>query len=290
MPSYGYDTGDAFGQDQEQRQRFSDFSGPARHGRQKMKDLSYLELKNTYESLAEENKSLKARIVELESALHLIHPSHLVHHTDQAPDPCAPGQRRDNSVDGEDTPVNHYSPIGAKVALFMSLFNGRSDVYAQKWRSKKGKSGYSPVCRNEWQPGVCNRPRVKCYKCPHKSHVPFSETVVESHLRGNLIAGIYPLLPGDTCRFLAMDFDKEGWAKDIAVVRETCARFDIPVVIERSQSGNGGHLWFFFKRRYPAALARKFGTTLLTHAMGQRHEISFSSYDRLFPNQDTINR
>ena len=136
--------------------------------------------------------------------------------------------------------------------------------------------------------GVCDKPRVKCTNCPHKSHIPFSETVVESHLRGNLIAGIYPLLPGDTCRFLAMDFDKKGWKKDIAVIRETCTRFDIPLAIERSQSGNGGHAWFFFKRRYPAALARKFGTALLTNAMGKRHEISFSSYDRLFPNQDTM--
>ena len=170
----------------------------------------------------------------------------------------------------------------------MSLFNGRSDVYAEKWCSKNGKSGYSPVCRNEWRSGVCDKPRMKCTNCPYKSHVPFSETVVESHLRGNLIAGIYPLLPGDTCRFLAMDFDKEGWAKDIAVIRETCAQFDIPLAIERSQSGNGGHAWFFFKKPSPATLVRKFGTALLTHAMEKRHEISFSSYDRLFPNQDTI--
>jgi superfamily II DNA or RNA helicase len=253
-----------------------------------MKDQSYLELKYKFESLAEENKSLKARILELESALRLTHLSHIVPHPDPTPDPCAPGASMDISVGGADKPVNNYSPISEKVALFMSLFSGRSDVYAQKWLSKKGKSGYSPVCRNEWQQGVCNRPRVKCYNCPHKSHVPFSETVVESHLRGNLIAGVYPLLPGDTCRFLAMDFDKEGWAKDIAVIRETCARFDIPLATERSQSGNGGHVWFFFKRRYPAALARKFGTALLTHAMGKRHEISFSSYDRLFPNQDAM--
>ncbi len=253
-----------------------------------MKDVSFKELKDEYAVLAEENKSLKARIEELESALRLTHLSHVVPHPDPTPDPCIPSASVDISVDGADKPVSHYSPISDKIELFMSLFKGRSDVYAQKWYSKKGTSGYSPVCRNEWQQGICNRPRVKCYNCPHKSHVPFSETVVEYHLRGNLIAGVYPLLPGDACRFLAMDFDKDGWTKDIAVVRTTCARFDIPVAIERSQSGNGGHAWFFFRRRYPAALARKFGTALLTHAMGQRHEISFSSYDRLFPNQDTM--
>ena len=253
-----------------------------------MKEFSYLELKNKFQALSEENKSLKARIEELESALSLTHPSHLAPHSDPIPDPCAPSVSMDISVDGAVKPVNHYSPISEKVALFMSLFRGRSDVYAQKWCSKKGKSGYSPVCQNEWRPGVCDRPRVKCFICPHKSHAPYTETVVESHLRGNLIAGVYPLLPGDTCRFLAMDFDRGGWAKDIAVIRETCARFDIPLAIERSQSGNGGHTWFFFKRQYPAALARKFGTALITHAMGNRHEISFSSYDRLFPNQDIM--
>ena len=253
-----------------------------------MKDLLFQELKDKYAVLAGENKSLKARILELESTLRSTHPSHIVPHPDPTPDPCAPSESMDIFVGGADKPVNHYSPISEKVALFMSLFSGRSDVYAQKWISKKGTSGYSPVCRNEWQQDICNRPRVKCYNCPHKSHVPFSETVVECHLRGNLTAGVYPLLPGDTCRFLVLDFDKEGWKKDIVVIRETCARFDVPLAIERSQSGNGGHVWFFFKRQYSAAQARKFGTTLLTHAMGQRHEISFSSYDRLFPSQDTL--
>ncbi len=248
-----------------------------------MKDLPYPELKDKFQALVEENKSLKARIAELESALRSTQS-----HPDPTPDLCTPGPSRDILADGADKHVNHYSPISEKIALFMSLFNGRSDVYARKWCSKKGKSGYSPVCRNEWRPGVCDRPRMKCYKCPHKAHVPFSQTVVEFHLRGNLIAGIYPLLPGDTCHFLAMDFDEEGWEKDIAVIQRTCARFDIPVAVERSQSGNGGHVWFFFKQQHPAALARRFGTALLTHAMGKRHEIAFSSYDRLFPNQDTM--
>lgn len=272
----------------EPQARRSAYPNPIRHGWAKMKDLSFQKLKDKYAVLAEENKSLKARIVELESTLGLTHPAHIPPNPETTSDPCAPSASIDISGDGANKPVNHYSPISDKVALFTSLFSGRSDVYAKKWISKKGKSGYSPVCWNEWQQGICNRPRVKCSKCPNKSHVPFSETVVESHLRGNLIAGVYPLLPGDTCRFLAIDFDKKGWAKDIVVVRETCSKFDIPVAIERSQSGNGGHAWFFFKRQYSASQARKFGTTLLTHAMGQRHEISFSSYDRLFPNQDTM--
>ncbi len=105
-----------------------------------------------------------------------------------------------------------------------------------------------------------------------------------------MIVGIYPLNTDETCHFLAIDFDKQVWQQDISVIRNTCARFDIPIAVERSQSGNGCHAWFFFKHRIRATVARKFGTALLTHAMAQRHEISFSSYDRLFPNQDTMPR
>jgi len=107
-------------------------------------------------------------------------------------------------------------------------------------------------------------------------------------LRGKAVFGIYPLLPDETCCFLAMDFDDEGWQKDVRVLRDICTEKDIPFAVERSQSGNGGHVWFFFKDQISAATARKFGTLLLTHAMSKRHEIKFSSYDRLFPNQDTL--
>ena len=92
----------------------------------------------------------------------------------------------------------------------------------------------------------------------------------------------------ETCHFLAIDFDKEGWKKDISVIRDTCSQFEIPVAIERSQSGNGCHAWFFFDQKVSTVSARKFGTSLLTHSMDKRHEISFNSYDRLFPNQDTM--
>ncbi|MDD4402423.1 MAG: DEAD/DEAH box helicase family protein [Desulfitobacteriaceae bacterium] len=85
-----------------------------------------------------------------------------------------------------------------------------------------------------------------------------------------------------------MDFDDEGWQKDVRALRDICIVKDIPFAVERSQSGNGGHVWFFFKDQISAATARKFGTLLLTHAMSERHEIRFSSYDRLFPNQDTL--
>ena len=185
--------------------------------------------------------------------------------------------------------VNNRSDSISKVRLFMSLFKGRDDVYAKKWENKKkATSGYSPVCLNQWQVGLCNKPKASCAKCPNQLYDALDEQVIEDHLRGSIVAGIYPMLPDETCHFLAMDFDEAGWQDDITTVGEVCTEFDIPVAVERSQSGNGGHLWFFFKNRLPASLARKFGAALLSFSMNRRHEINFKSYDRLFPSQDTI--
>jgi hypothetical protein len=114
------------------------------------------------------------------------------------------------------------------------------------------------------------------------------ENAIEDHLRGNTVVGIYPMLPDETCCFLAMDFDEADWQKDVSAVRDVCNEFEIPLAIERSRSGVGGHAWFFFEHPISAVLARKFGTALLTCTMDRRHEIKFKSYDRLFPSQDTM--
>ncbi|MCW0483833.1 TOTE conflict system archaeo-eukaryotic primase domain-containing protein [Gaoshiqia sediminis] len=187
--------------------------------------------------------------------------------------------------------INKGSGSSEKIQLFMSLFRGRDDVYARRWENKaKGIAGYSPACGNEWKPGICQKPKIKCSACKHKDFLPLSEMAVDAHLRGrnNLVAGIYPLLSNETCWFLAIDFDDEGWQKDVTTLSEVCSLFEIPVGIERSRSGNGAHAWFFFEYPVPASLARKFGSALLTHAMSQRHEITFKSYDRFFPNQDNM--
>ena len=184
--------------------------------------------------------------------------------------------------------INQSSPTVDKIQLFMSLFRGRNDVYAQRWQNKSDQSGYSPVCDNLWIPGLCYKPKIKCARCQNKKYAPLTESVIDNHLRGTTVVGIYPMSQGETCFFLAIDFDKEGWKEDISEVTMTCTQFDIPYTVERSRSGNGGHLWFFFTDEIPAPLARQFGTLLLTYSMDKRHEISFKSYDRLFPNQDTM--
>ncbi len=137
---------------------------------------------------------------------------------------------------------------------------------------------------------MCVKPKGKCADCAHKELDKLDEKVIDAHLRGidNFIAGIYPLLSDETCCFLAIDFDDEEWQKDISVLRETCFEFKIPLAVERSRSGKGAHAWFFFENPISAVLARKFGSALLTYSMSKRHEITFRSYDRFFPNQDTM--
>ncbi|MEJ2110481.1 MAG: DEAD/DEAH box helicase family protein [Acidobacteriota bacterium] len=188
-----------------------------------------------------------------------------------------------------DSILSNSSDASEKIGLFMSLFRGRDDVYAKRWENrKKGTSGYSPVCLNEWIVGVCVKPKSPCSRCAHKSYAILNEAVIENHLRGNIVAGIYPLFPDETCCFLAIDFDEADWQKDINTLRRVCAEYAIPYAVEQSRSGNGGHVWFFFENRISAALARKLGTALLTDSMNRRHEIRFKSYDRLFPSQDTL--
>jgi superfamily II DNA or RNA helicase len=187
--------------------------------------------------------------------------------------------------------ITRASDAVSKIELFMSRFKGRDDVFASRWENQsKNTSGYSPVCLNQWKAGLCGKPKMSCRKCANKSYAALNKHVIEAHLRGNMVVGIYPLLPDETCCFLAMDFDDADWPSDIATVRELCNELDIPIAVERSRSGNGGHIWFFFENRISAVLARKFGTALVTHSMTRRHEIRFKSYDRLFPSQDTIPR
>lgn len=176
-----------------------------------------------------------------------------------------------------------------KVALFRSLFRGRTDVFPKLWMNpKKATKGYAPACFNEWVPNLCGKPQVKCGECPNQAFIPVDDLVILNHLQGRHTLGVYPMLSDESCWFLAMDFDKDGWMEDVAAIAETCRREDIPISIERSRSGNDGHVWFFFESPISAAQARKMGCFLITETMSRRHQLSLGSYDRLFPNQDTM--
>ena len=202
--------------------------------------------------------------------------------------------------------VSRQSSPQEKIALYKSLFIGRNDVFALRWfNSKSQKSGYSPVCANKWQSGKCDLKKYSCATCPFKENVALNDSYIFNHLAGKDencrdVIGLYPLMPGNLCRFLSFDFDNhktneeksssqiENWKADILAVKTVCSSLEIPCYIEISRSGNGAHLWIFFSENISARLARNFGTAILKLTMQNRHSISFESFDRIFPNQDEI--
>ena len=178
-----------------------------------------------------------------------------------------------------------------KVTLFRSLFRGRPDVFPTRFVSRKtGKAGYAPSCANKFVRGVCDLPKVRCGECTNQAFHSAGDQAVLKHLQGHHVMGVYPLLEDETCWFLAADFDKASWPADVTAFADTCRSMNVPVYLERSRSGNGAHAWIFFSDPVPATVARKMGCHLITQTMTRHHELSMESYDRLFPNQDTMPR
>ncbi len=176
-----------------------------------------------------------------------------------------------------------------KVALFLDLFGARRSVFPRRWENAKtGKSGYAPACDNEWRPGVCRKPQIKCTECSHQKFPPLDDRAVEAHLRGIHTLGVYAINQDNSCRFLAADFDGDGWTDNIAAYREAGARAGVAIALERSRSGRGGHAWIFFSEPVPASLARKLGVILLAKASALRPTLGFDTFDRFFPNQDVV--
>ena len=192
------------------------------------------------------------------------------------------------------TAVHNRSTPAEKISLFRSLFRGREDVFARRWYSTKTeKAGYAPVCANEWKPGVCIKPKGTCSKCEHRELVPLNDQVIFSHLSGRDVygrdvVGLYPILPDDTCCFLAIDFDDGSWQENVNAIRNVCNEWEIPCAVERSRSGEGAHLWIFFSEPLPCSTARKLGSALLTAAMEHEGTLKLDAYDRMFPCQDTL--
>ena len=140
------------------------------------------------------------------------------------------------------TGLTHQAAPFEKIALFRALFRGRTDVYPVRWENQKtDRAGYSPACANEWVRGVCGKPQVKCGDCPQQAFLAVTDDMLERHLRGDIIAGVYPLLPDNTCHFVAADFDGDGWAADSDAFLQACVAYQVPAARERSR-GTNGHL------------------------------------------------
>lgn len=173
--------------------------------------------------------------------------------------------------------------------MVRSLFRGREDVYAEQWRTKQGNWAYRPAGKKNWLAILASRPEEhKRVDRQTRTLYAVTDEVIRQHLTGKKTVGIYPLLVDETCRFLAADFDKKTWQEDSLAFLATCQRAGVPAYLERSRSGNGGHVWMFFESPVTAVLARKMGCALLTQTMERRHQLGLDSYDRFFPNQDTL--
>ena len=188
--------------------------------------------------------------------------------------------------------------IDERIRIFQSLFKGREDVFARRWFSKTtGKSGYQPVCINEWKQGICDKKKYRCAICPNRNFAPLTTQDMYRHLEGKDeyccdVVGLYAIMQDNNCAFLCADFDdkncKYGYKEDVLAYVGVCREWLIPYAIERSRSGNGAHVWIFFEAPLPVSKARRLGNAILTEAMTRNGQMSFNSYDRFFPNQDYL--
>ena len=192
--------------------------------------------------------------------------------------------------------VDSNSSNDEKVKLFRSLFCGRGDVFARRFdNAKTGKKGYSPCCENQWVRGVCGLLRgVKCAECPNKNLLPVSDEVIRWHLRGKdgrqkpFEMGAYPMAKDETVTFAVIDFDESSWRRDALAVVRKVRELELPVALERSRSGKGAHIWFFFAESTSARMVRSALSYVITLVLETHPEISLDSYDRIIPNQSTL--
>jgi hypothetical protein len=181
--------------------------------------------------------------------------------------------------------MNVYSD-NEKLRFFKSLFKGREDVFAIKWE-KGNKSGYMPAY--QYDPYIYRLHKMKGgsfkdYK--DKTYLPLTDQQIIKHLNGEQLIGIYPLLQDNTSWFITADFDKENWADECRTVINVCWAKAIPAYMERSRSGEGGHVWIFFDQPYPAIKSRKILISIFEEAGIFSVFDKNTSFDRLFPNQD----
>ncbi len=172
--------------------------------------------------------------------------------------------------------------------FFMSLFQGRQDVYARRWE-KGERSGWSPAYSFNWNEFSLHKSKGGSMKdFENKRTIPLTEQIIKNHLSGLDTIGVYPILPDNTSYFLAADFDKENWFEDAKKYIDACVNVGLSPHLERSRSGNGGHVWIFFTNPYPCYKSRLIGLEIIRQIFNISPFEKEVSFDRLFPNQDSI--
>jgi superfamily II DNA or RNA helicase len=191
-----------------------------------------------------------------------------------------PGPAQAGFFEAPPGPVHAGSPPEAKVAFFGALFAARTDIYGVRWdNARTGQKGWLPAVRGGWRKGIRHADR---------EYLPLTTDVLAAHLSGQMHVGLYPLLDGDRCSWLAADFDGTAAMLDALNYIKAARAMGVPAGLEISRSGTGAHAWIFFTEPVPAEAARRLGTGLLREAMSLRGQMSLASYDRLFPSQDTL--
>ena len=199
------------------------------------------------------------------------------------------------------------------IQYYYHLFKGRNDVYSKrsgKANKKTGKHGYYTQCWNFWKDGICpkkNNPQFNCGECQNQKYKELTGQVLYEHLIGaredaSDVIGLYPMFPDETVNFLVFDFDchddkiggddganfESDWMTEVNAFRKICEINEVPVLVERSRSGKGAHVWIFFEKPILASVARRFGTALLSKGAESVNMRSFKYYDRMLPAQDHI--
>ena len=199
------------------------------------------------------------------------------------------------------------------IQYYYHLFKGRNDVYSKrsgKANKKTGKHGYYTQCWNFWKDGICpkkNNPQFNCGECQNQKYKELTGQVLYEHLIGaredaSDVIGLYPMFPDETVNFLVFDFDchddkiggddganfESDWMTEVNAFRKICEINEVPVLVERSRSGKGAHVWIFFEKPILASVARRFGTALLSKGAESVNMKNFKYYDRMLPAQDHI--
>ena len=199
------------------------------------------------------------------------------------------------------------------IQYYYHLFKGRNDVYSKRSgnaNKKTGKHGYYTQCWNFWKDGICPKKNISqfnCGECQNQRYKELTGQVLFEHLIGakedaSDVIGLYPMFPDETVNFLVFDFDchddkiggddganlDKDWMTEVNAFRKICENNDVPVLVERSRSGKGAHIWMFFEKPILAITARRFGIALLTKGAESVNMRSFKYYDRMLPAQDHI--